>query len=497
MRTDSEAKGAGEAGPGELRIIRRYERPALRPLQQGRWHVLQLAHVLVDLLALGGALLGATAIRFGGEALAESSSYGAGLILWLVLWLAGLVLVGVYDLERIQNPAEELRMVIRGVTLGAALAVIASFSVRFPLSRGWLLVAWALALVGVALGRRALRKTVYVFRRRGRLRRRTLIVGTDPSGVALAEAAARAPWEGFDVVGFVSMDGRADGPLPAGLPLVGSADRLRELTGTLLVTDVLVAPTVAGNGRLTEVVSALDGVPVHLRIAPGLEGFLPSRLAVQTLGDRPLVSVERGELNATARVAKRTLDLVLGTILMVLSIPVLLACAVAVRLDSAGPVFFRQRRVGLRGRQFTIWKLRTMEAQAEEQRLELEYRNEADGLLFKIEDDPRITRVGRFLRRTSLDELPQLVNVLTGHMSLVGPRPPLPGEVTGYSDRTGRRLLVKPGITGLWQVSGRNKLSFEDYVRYDLLYVQNWSIALDLYILWKTVPAVVFRRGAL
>jgi lipopolysaccharide/colanic/teichoic acid biosynthesis glycosyltransferase len=167
-----------------------------------------------------------------------------------------------------------------------------------------------------------------------------------------------------------------------------------------------------------------------------------------------------------------------------------------VRLDSSGPAFFKQRRVGLRGRQFSIWKLRTMREDAEEQRLELEYRNEADGLLFKIEDDPRVTRVGRFLRRSSLDELPQLINVLAGHMSLVGPRPPLPGEVSGYSDRTGRRLLVKPGMTGLWQVSGRNALSFEDYVRYDLLYVQNWSAALDLYILWKTVPAVLFRRGA-
>jgi exopolysaccharide biosynthesis polyprenyl glycosylphosphotransferase len=496
MRVETEATGSGDKAAGDLRIVRRYERPALRPLQQGRWRALRLVTILVDLVTLGVALLGASLIRFGGEALVEDGSYGAGLSLWLVLWFGGLLSVGLYDLERIQNPAEELRRVIRGVTLGAAIVVVASFSVGFPLSRGWVLVGWALSLTGVALGRRVLRKTVYHFRRRGRLRRRAFIVGTDSSGVALAESAARTPWEGFDVVGFVSVDGQADGPLPFGLPLVGSTDRLRELTVAHMVTDVLVAPNVAGNGQFTEVVSALDGVPVNLRIAPGLEGFLPSRLTVQTLGDRPLVSVDRGELNATARVAKRTLDLVLGTILLVLSVPVVLACAVAVRLDSSGPAFFKQRRVGLRGRQFSIWKLRTMREDAEEQRLELEYRNEADGLLFKIEDDPRVTRVGRFLRRSSLDELPQLINVLAGHMSLVGPRPSLPGEVSGYSDRTGRRLLVKPGMTGLWQVSGRNALSFEDYVRYDLLYVQNWSVALDLYILWKTVPAVLFRRGA-
>lgn len=496
MRVETEATGSGDKAAGDLRIVRRYQRPALRPLQQGRWRALRLITIFVDLVALGVALLGASLIRFGGAALLEDGSYGWGLGLWLALWFGGLLSVGLYDLERIQNPAEELRRVLRGVTLGAAVAVVASFSVRFPLSRGWLLLAWALALVGVGLGRRALRKTVYYFRRRGRLRRRTLIVGTDPSAVALADAVTKAPWEGFDVVGFVSIDRSAGGPLPSGLEQVGSADRLRELTAALRVTDVLVAPNVAGNGHFTEVVSALDGVPVNLRIAPGLDGFLPSRLTVQPLGDRPLVSVERGELNPTARVAKRILDLVLGTILLVLSAPVLLACAVAVRLDSPGPAFFKQRRVGLRGRQFTMWKLRTMQSDAEEQRLELEYRNEAGGVLFKILNDPRITRVGRFLRRTSLDELPQLINVVSGHMSLVGPRPPLPGEVTDYSDRMGRRLIVKPGMTGLWQVSGRNELSFEDYVRYDLLYVQNWSVVLDLYILWKTVPAVLFRRGA-
>jgi exopolysaccharide biosynthesis polyprenyl glycosylphosphotransferase len=496
MRAETEATGTGGEAPGDLRIVRRYERPALRPLQQGRWHALQVAHVLVDLLAIAAAMIGATALRFGGDAVAGEDSYGGELLVWLALWLAGLLLAGLYDLERIQNPAEELRMVVRGVTLGAAIAVIASFSVQFPLPRGWLLLAWGLALASVALGRRALRKTVYFFRRRGRLRRRSLIVGTDASAIALAEATARSPWEGFDVVGFVSVDGRAEGPLRTNLNVVGSIDRLRELTTTHLITDVLVAPNVAGNGQFSEVVSALDGVPVHLRIAPGLEGFFPSRLAVQTLGDRPLVSVERGELNPSARVAKRALDLVVGSILLAASAPVLLACAVAVRLDSPGSAFFRQHRVGMSGRTFRIWKLRTMEVGAEERKLELSYRNEADGVLFKIEDDPRVTRVGRFLRRTSLDELPQLINVLAGHMSLVGPRPPLPGEVTGYSDRTGRRLLVKPGMTGLWQVSGRSGLPFEDYVRYDLLYVQNWSIALDLYILWKTVPAVLFRRGA-
>jgi lipopolysaccharide/colanic/teichoic acid biosynthesis glycosyltransferase len=182
--------------------------------------------------------------------------------------------------------------------------------------------------------------------------------------------------------------------------------------------------------------------------------------------------------------------------LLVVAAPLIAACALAVRLESPGPAFFRQSRIGERGRPFVMWKLRTMQDGADKLHVKLQSRNEYDGVLFKIRDDPRITRVGRFLRRTSLDELPQLFNVVAGHMSLVGPRPPLPLEVARYDERLGRRLLVKPGITGLWQVSRQRKLSFEDYVRYDLMYVQNWSIALDLYILARTIPAIISRRGA-
>jgi exopolysaccharide biosynthesis polyprenyl glycosylphosphotransferase len=272
--------------------------------------------------------------------------------------------------------------------------------------------------------------------------------------------------------------------------------QLRELTVAFGISEVLVAPTIAGNGHLGEVVAALDGVPVDLRIAPTIDRFLPSRLAVQPVGDRALLGVERIELQPTARMLKRALDLVLGSILFVLATPILAIAAVAIRIDSTGPVFFRQRRIGAQGRSFTMWKLRTMDADAEDRRTMLLEANEAGGPLFKLRADPRVTRVGRLLRRCSLDELPQLFNVLAGDMSLVGPRPPLPEEVATYDSEIGRRLLVRPGMTGLWQVSGRGDLRFEEYVRYDLMYVQNWSIAFDLYILLKTLPAVLSRRGA-
>jgi exopolysaccharide biosynthesis polyprenyl glycosylphosphotransferase len=470
-----------------------YERPAIQPIHRQRWRVLIFIIVLLDLAAIAGALAVAFLVSP-----TVSTSGGATLsarpVAWLLAWWLGLAAVGLYDVRRIENVFEELRRILYGVTLGGAIVIVASYSLRIVPTRGWMAVSWVVALVFVSAGRRIERKAVYALRERGHLRRRALIVGVDRSAVALAEDVAAAPWEGLDVIGFVAAGETAHAELPG--PLVGDADDLREVAISLAVSEVLVAPGVAGSEHLRRIVAALDGVPVELRVAPGLDGFLISRLSVQPLGDHALLAIERNELRPLARVAKRGLDLVLGGALLILASPVIAVAALAVRLGSKGPAFFSQPRVGLRGRRFRMWKLRTMDEDAEEQQAALEESNEAGELLFKIRDDPRVTRVGRFLRRTSLDELPQLANVLLGQMSLVGPRPPLPSEVQLYDEVVGRRLLVRPGITGLWQVGGRNELSLEEYVRHDLLYVQNWSLTLDLYILAKTIPAVISRRGA-
>jgi exopolysaccharide biosynthesis polyprenyl glycosylphosphotransferase len=490
--------GAGAAHPsngptGVVNLRPNYERPRVKAVQPNRWRILTLVTAVVDLTAIALGLLAASALRFGGAAWGGPSAYGRWIAVWVPLWWLVLLAVGLYDRLRMQNPAEELKQLVRGVTLAAGIAALASFAVGFPLSRLWALIAWATTLTTLALGRRAVRKTVHSLRRRGRLRRRALIVGTDGSARALAADVARAPWEGLDVVGFVSNDNATTHREAMG---IGTVHDLRELSILHGISEVLVAPSVAGNGHLGEVVGALDGVPVDLRIAPGLDGFLPSRLAVQPVGDRAVLGVERIELQPAARLLKRTLDLVLGSVLMLLSFPVMAAAAVAIRLDSPGPVIFRQKRIGVGGRAFTLWKFRTMVVDAEERKASLREHNEAGGPLFKLRHDPRVTRIGRLLRRWSLDELPQLFNVLAGDMSLVGPRPPLPEEVATYDSRLGRRLLVRPGITGLWQVSGRGDLRFEDYVRHDLMYVQNWSTALDFYILVKTIPAVLSKRGA-
>jgi exopolysaccharide biosynthesis polyprenyl glycosylphosphotransferase len=485
--------GATRSSADVVDLRHAYERPAIHPIHRQRWRVLILVMAVLDLLAITGALAVALFLSPASSGTGAPALSGRQLA-WVLAWWLGLAAVGLYDVRRIENVFEELRRILSGVSLGAAIAIIASYSLQIAPTRGWMVLGWIAALVFVSVERRVIRKSIHALRRRGRLRRRGLIVGADCSAIALADEVLAAPWEGLDVIGFVAAGRTVEKDLPA--PLVGNAGDLRELAVALSVSDVLVAPGVAGTGDLHRIISALDGVPVELRVAPGLDGFLTSRLSVQPLGNHALLAIERNELRPLARVAKRGVDLVLGGVLLLLSAPLIGLGALAVRLDSAGPAFFSQPRVGLRGRRFRIWKLRTMREDAEDLRAVLADLNEAGHVLFKISDDPRVTRIGRFLRRTSLDELPQLANVVLGHMSLVGPRPPLPSEVERYDETIGRRLLVRPGMTGLWQVAGRNMLSFEDYVRYDVLYVQNWSLTLDLYILAKTIPAVVSGRGA-
>ncbi|MDQ0689822.1 exopolysaccharide biosynthesis polyprenyl glycosylphosphotransferase [Arthrobacter sp. W4I7] len=235
---------------------------------------------------------------------------------------------------------------------------------------------------------------------------------------------------------------------------------------------------------------------IGLIMAPALTDIAGPRIHTQQVAGLPLIHVTTPTLEAGQRVAKRLFDLLAAGLLLLLASPAMILIAALLRLDSAGPVFFRQERVGMEGNHFYMLKFRSMTVDAEARLAELAQRNEGSGPLFKMKNDPRVTRIGGFLRRFSLDELPQLLNVLSGTMSLVGPRPPLPREVEAYESDVRRRLLVKPGLTGLWQVSGRSNLSWQDSVRLDLYYVENWSLAGDLVILFRTVRAVFGSTGA-
>jgi exopolysaccharide biosynthesis polyprenyl glycosylphosphotransferase len=269
-------------------------------------------------------------------------------------------------------------------------------------------------------------------------------------------------------------------------------------TVTSLGVDALViadSHTVDGQA-LRRLAWQLEGTGVQLIVAPAVTQVAGPRIVIRPIAGLPLLQVDEPELTGGQRLAKETFDRIVSLLLLVLLAPLFLVLGVVVRTGSRGPVLFRQVRVGQNGREFTMFKFRTMVDDATARLDDIAHLDESDGVLFKIRTDPRVTRGGRFLRRHSLDELPQLWNVLRGQMSIVGPRPPLPSEVQHYGSDAQRRLLVKPGMSGLWQVSGRSELSWEESIRLDLYYVENWSPALDAQIIWRTVGAVVRGRGA-
>jgi exopolysaccharide biosynthesis polyprenyl glycosylphosphotransferase len=411
------------------------------------------------------------------------------------IWLALFAAVGLYDARRLVNAAEELRLVVQGVAIGTVVATFAAFVLEVPAQRSWVLVAWVGCTLAVLATRFAYRLILRTMRRSGALVSRLLIVGAGREGRDLCRAVRRASFLGFQVVGFLD-DAAPRGPVAAGLPeVLGPTSSLRQAVVEHRANAVLVAGGSVATETAERVYRDLQELPVDLHLSTGVLGVAASRVAVQRFDDVPVLGLRRAELTRWQRWLKRAFDLVVAGMLVVALSPVLLACAVAVRATSRGPVLFRQQRVGRDGQVFAMHKFRSMVADAESRLHLLQPRKETDGPIFKLQRDPRVTRVGRVLRAFSLDELPQLFDVLRGHMSLVGPRP-LPVYEVDLSDPWARnRLRVRPGLTGLWQVSGRHRLPFDDLVRYDLFYVENWSLSTDLYILLRTIPVVLRRTG--
>jgi exopolysaccharide biosynthesis polyprenyl glycosylphosphotransferase len=328
---------------------------------------------------------------------------------------------------------------------------------------------------------------------------RVVVAGSPATVADLIRGTRRATYAGMSVVGCC-IDQR--GPVRVtsieDVPVVGDLSTITSAVRTTNATSVAVTASGEVTGRALRRLSwELEGTGVDILVAPALTDIAGPRIHIRPVAGLPLLHVEEPELSGGRRLLKGLFDRSVALAAILLLLPVLVTLGLAVRLSSSGPTVFRQTRVGRGGRQFTILKFRSMYTDAEAKLETLLMQNErAEGLLFKIRKDPRVTPVGRFLRRYSLDELPQLFNVLRGDMSLVGPRPPLPSEVERYESEVHRRLLVKPGLTGLWQVSGRSDLTWEESVRLDLEYVENWSLALDAMILWKTLFAVVRASGA-
>ena len=416
-----------------------------------------------------------------------------------LIWLLLVHLSRGYEPGQLGAGSEEFRSLLRaGVLVMAGISVL-SFAFDLDVPRGLVLVAVPLVVPLSAVGRYGLRRGLHAMRAQGRYMRTVVAVGREQSVLELVEQVRRESYYGMKIVAACVPD-----PASSGLLRAAGIRTIADLTSAAATARELDADAVAVTSSSETAASFLrrlswdlEGTGVELLVAPGLMEVAGPRMHVRSFIGLPLLQVEEPKFTGPQRIVKQALDRLVAAAFIALVCPVLLAVALAVRVDSPGPVLFRQVRIGQGGREFQMLKFRSMVADAEARRAALLDRNQnADGLLFKITDDPRVTRVGRVLRRFSLDELPQLFNVLAGQMSLVGPRPPLPEEVALYDEPVRRRLLVKPGLTGLWQVSGRSDLAWDDAVRLDLRYVENWSLSLDLLILWKTAFAVIRARGA-
>ncbi len=457
-----------------------------------------VAAVACDLIAMLLAL-GLTRFLQVGDGLSAVPVGDPLLLLFPLVWVLVVHLAGGYERGALGAGSEEFRALPQAGLVVMAVIAFFSYAVDVEVFRGLVVVALPGAVVLSALGRYALRRRVHHLRLQGRCMRTVIAVGRERAVLDLVRQVRRDRHCGMDVLAACVPDPEGAHLLRAeGVAVVGDLDQVARTVQALGADAVAVTnSSETAAAYLRRLSWELEGSGVELLVAPGLMEVAGPRMHMRPFIGLPLLHVEEPEFTGSKRLVKEVVDR-LGAGLALLGIaPVLLAIALAVRLDSPGPVLFRQVRIGRDGREFGMLKFRTMVADAEAQRAALLDRNErADGLLFKIADDPRITRVGRVLRRLSLDELPQLLNVLGGRMSLVGPRPPLPAEVALYDDSVRRRLLVKPGLTGLWQVSGRSDLTWDESVRLDLRYVENWSLLLDLMILWKTASAVIRARGA-
>ncbi len=428
-----------------------------------------------------------------------------------------LLLLRYYDLYRVRGElsfVEDAARVFKAMAIGSLLIVAAAFMYRggveyrtFSYSRAIFFLDFLLALVSIGTVRMLLRAGQILVRRRGINLIPTLIVGRGPEAAICIQEMRARPELGYRVIGIVE-NGSIDTAAPSsfeGVPVIADLKSLPEAIRESGANEVIISdPNVPGEALFDVMIQTGRRRGVEFRIAPTLLNCLPSKTEIDQVGSLPMVTLFRSPLSSAARVTKRGSDLIIASLAILIFSPLWLLVALLVKLDSRGPVFYRQERVGMDGRVFLFYKFRTMRAgtdDAEHREFQRSYiRGQAESNLgdeerpaYKLRADARVTRWGRVLRKTSLDELPQLFNVLRGDMSIVGPRPPIPYEVESYELWHRKRLDMKPGVTGLWQVSGRNRLSFDEMVRMDLYYIENWSLLLDLKIVLRTLP--VMWRG--
>lgn len=480
--------------------------PALpRVEKQQRAYARTLA--LTDTIVIVVAVFGAHLLRFGfrdeqltvGDTTAIDLDIGYFItsLLFTVGWLVSLQIFGTRDATVIGSGSPEYRR-IADATM-RVFGVLAIFALLFQVQFGrfYLLIALPSGLLLLIITRLLWRKWLRNQRRRGHFMQRAIVIGDRDKAGHVATQIMREPESGIHIVGAVTTHGSGDA-LGEGIPVLGNFSDVLAIIDSHTVEAVILSTADAITPKHTRQFGwALDRKRIDLIVAPALTDIAGPRIRTRPVAGLPLIHVEYPRFEGRQRVAKRVFDIV-GTIgLIVLFSPVMLAVAIAVATTSRGPIFYSQERVGLHGKKFSMFKFRSMVVGADDQLQSLlDHQGTSDRPLFKVNSDPRITPVGRFIRRYSLDELPQFFNVLVGTMSLVGPRPQRDAEVALYDDDAHRRLIMKPGITGLWQVSGRSDLSWDDAIRLDLYYVENWSITNDIVVVARTLSAIIKPTGA-
>ncbi|WP_245559178.1 sugar transferase [Microbacterium indicum] len=500
----SVAGGLGAARPAPARVST--STGAQRAILAGRradWRKRYARILLItDLAVLAATVYVTQWVRLGLEEhvaisnpfIGVTLSYTVLSTILLVAWIAALTFNDTRSDRVFGVGADEYRRIFDSSVMLFGVVAIIAFGLQIDIARGYLLMALPLGIFLLIAERYLWRHWLRRQRARGEYAAQVLLVGSSRATVRMARELQRVRGAGYHVVAACVPGGRSSAALEkAGIPVAGGiADVEQAMIGVGADTVVITSTDDIDPDRVKEISWSLESGKQHLVLAPAITDIAGPRIHTRPASGLPLMHVETPTFSPAQRFVKRMMDLIGGILAVIVLSPVMLVVAILVKTTSRGPVIFRQKRIGRHGREFEMLKFRSMVVGAEDQLTSLmDQQDMGNGVLFKMRDDPRVTRIGGFLRRHSLDELPQLFNVIGGRMSLVGPRPPLRREVDQYDDHVHRRFLVKPGITGLWQISGRSSLSWDDSVRLDLSYVENWTVMGDVVILFKTVKDVL------
>lgn len=471
------------------------------------WHPkIRVALYIADVLAIAVTFLLAHLASFGfknsevmGSTELPWGYIGTGAVFGL-LWFVALSIAGTRNIRYLGHGNDEYRLVVKSTTYFFCIIAIFSYLTKIEFARTYVILAYPIGLFFLLGVRWLVRRWLVSWRNRGRALSRVLIIGDLDSGNHLYKTLLGARTSGLSPVAAYLPRSRPGTVLGDGdIPTLGYSPDANEIIEAVRDNNIHAVAVSTGHGlsptELRRLGWVLAAAHVALIMAPAMTDIAGPRIHTQPLGGIPLIHVHTPRIEGVQAFAKRAIDVLASGLGLILLFLPLLVVALLVKKDG-GPIFFLQERVGFRGAPFYMIKFRSMVVNAEELKKDLTDQNEGNGVLFKMADDPRITSIGKFIRKYSIDELPQLWNVFIGDMSLVGPRPPLPSEVDQYEEDAYRRLLVKPGITGLWQVSGRSNLSWEESIRLDLYYVENWSVIGDVVILFRTVRAVFAKDGA-